>query len=234
MAEPAPPRLLLLETSGRAGFVAAAQGRQLLAQRRISETRRQARDLAPSVAELLQELAWRPTDVQAVVISRGPGSYTGLRVGIMSARIFAYATGCELVAVDTFAVIASQTAPGIDQVDVLADAQQENVYVQSFGRQGGHAEPLGPLAIRTFEDWLSLRPVQAWVSGPGLHRWASRLPGPIPRIEETLWDPQPQSLLQLGLEGFHTGTRADLWTLEPLYLRPSAAEQQWDARGGPR
>src|SRR6185437_7257912 len=98
-------------------------GDELRSVRRLDETRRQARDLAPAMAALLAEQGWRPREVQAVLVSHGPGSYTGLRVGIMSAKTFAYATGCPLIAVDTFKAIALQAPESVAQVDVLADAQ---------------------------------------------------------------------------------------------------------------
>src|SRR5581483_928797 len=102
------PRVLILETSGRAGWVAVAAGDSLLRSRQLDEARRHARDLAPAVCELLDAAGWKPRDVHALFVSRGPGSYTGLRVGIASAKVFAYATGCALIAVDTFSAIASQ------------------------------------------------------------------------------------------------------------------------------
>src|SRR6516225_1540671 len=102
------PRLLIVETSGRVGQVALALGDRLLRERRLDETRRHARDLAPAVAELLNAESWTPRDVHGVVVGHGPGSYTGLRVGIMAAKVFAYATGAALIAVDTFAAIALQ------------------------------------------------------------------------------------------------------------------------------
>src|SRR5205807_5119629 len=102
------PRLLILETSGRVGQVALARGPIILRTRQLSETRRHARDLAPAVAELLAAEGFTPRDLQGIIVSRGPGSYTGLRVGVMSAKALAYAVGCSLVAVDTFAAIALQ------------------------------------------------------------------------------------------------------------------------------
>src|SRR6516162_7492296 len=125
-----PPRLLVVETSGRSGAVAVALGGELRQARRLDETRRHGRDLAPAVAEMLTAQGWRPRDVQAVIVSRGPGSYTGLRVGLMSAKAFAYATGCAVIAVDTFAVVAAQAPEGVERLDVIADAQQDKVYVQ--------------------------------------------------------------------------------------------------------
>src|SRR5580692_6112914 len=97
------PRLLILETSGRVGQVAVAHGDVLLGTRRLDEARRHARDLAPQVAELLKEQGWTARELDAVIVSRGPGSYTGLRIGIMSAKTLAYAVGCTLLGIDTFA-----------------------------------------------------------------------------------------------------------------------------------
>jgi tRNA threonylcarbamoyladenosine biosynthesis protein TsaB len=224
------PKLLILETSGRAGVVALAEGEVLRRSRTLDETRRQARDLAPSVGELLQAEGWKPRDLQAVVVSRGPGSYTGLRVGIMSAKAFAYATGCALIAVDTFAAIALQAPPEAKLVDVLADAQQDNVYVQRFACDV-LPKPASELTIQPFATWLSERGGDAWVTGPGLMKLRERLPADMRVVPEERWEPKAESLLRLGLARFVAGERDDLWKLEPLYLRPSSAEQKWTAMG---
>jgi tRNA threonylcarbamoyladenosine biosynthesis protein TsaB len=224
------PRLLILETSSRTAQVALALGGQLCSVRRLDEVRRHARDLAPATAALLAEQGWRPRDLQAVIVSRGPGSYTGLRVGIMSAKTLAYAAGCALLAVDTFAALALQAPPSVSCLDVLADAQQDKVYVQSFVRLANGWQPSSELAIRRFADWLTKREPSAWVTGPGLRKWAPHLPAEVPPLEASLWEPQPASLLRIGLARYRAGARDDLWTLEPLYLRPSSAEEQWQGR----
>ncbi len=199
--------------------------------RRLDESRRNGRDLAPAVAELLKEQGWKPATIQAVIVSRGPGSYTGLRVGVMSAKTFAYAVGCVLLAIDTFAALAEQAPEDVNLLDVLADAQKDRIYVQSFRRlpQGWQAET--PLSILPFEEWLAGRRPEAWVSGPGLLRWEARLPADVPRLPQQFREPQAESLLRLGLARFRAGQGDDVWGVEPLYLRPSAAEEQWRAPG---
>lgn len=224
------PRLLILETSSRTGQVALALDNELCSVHRLDEARRHARELAPALAALLAEQGWRPRDVQAVIVSRGPGSYTGLRVGIMSAKTFAYATGCALVAVDTFAALALQTPASVSRVDVLADAQQDKVYMQSFVRSAEDWQRATELSICRFADWLGAREPSAWVTGPGLFKWASRLPVEVPKVDASLWEPQPTSLLRIGLARYLAGERDDPWALEPLYLRPSSAEEQWRVR----
>ncbi len=198
--------------------------------RRLDEIRRHARDLAPAIAELSAEQGWRPREIQAVIVSRGPGSYTGLRVGLMSAKTFAYAAGCTLIAVDTFAALALQAPSSVGRVDVLADAQQDKVYVQSFARPSHDWQPTSELAIRRVADWLASRDPSAWATGPGLLKWGPHLPAEVPRLDESLWEPQPASLLRLGLARYRAGERDDPWSLEPIYLRPSSAEEQWKIR----
>jgi tRNA threonylcarbamoyladenosine biosynthesis protein TsaB len=229
VTDPLESRLLILETSGRVGQVALAEGPRLLGIRRLEEARRHARDLAPAVADLVTGQGWKPRDLHGVVVSRGPGSYTGLRVGIMSAKTLAYATGCALLAIDTFAAIALQAPEEARCLDVVADAQKDRLYVQRFERHTVEEAwvACAPLAIHTFAEWLAALPSGGWVSGPGLQGQERRLTPAVRVVDAAHWDPQPGALLQLGLARFGRAEQDDLWTLEPLYLRPSAAEEQW-------
>ena len=230
MSSPIDPRILILETSGRMGEVALACGPKIVRHRLLDETRLHARDLAPAVSAMMQEEDWKPADIQALIVNRGPGSYTGLRVGLMSAKAFAYATGCALLAVDGFQAIARQSSR--DMIDVIADAQRDLVYHQRFTRSatGGEMLPATALQIVNFSTWIESLCVERWVSGPGLWRFSERLPAHVKIPDESLWDPHPPSLLEIGLSRYRAGERDDPWKLEPLYLRPSSAEEKWASK----
>ncbi len=221
------PRILILETSGRTGEVALACGPKIIRHRLLDGTRLHARDLAPAVSAMLKEEGWKPAEIQALIVNRGPGSYTGLRVGLMSAKAFAYATGCALLAIEGFAAIARQSSAEV--IDVIADAQRGLVYQQRFTRspRGEDMLPTTALQIVDLSTWIQSLPVGAWVSGPGLRKFFDRMPGHIKVPAESLWDPHPQSILEIGLRRYRAGERDDQWTLEPLYLRPSSAEEKW-------
>ncbi len=219
------PHLLILETSGRIGHVAVAHGARLLEARRLDETRRHARDLAPTVAALLRTAGWKPRELDAVLVNRGPGSYTGLRVGLMSAKVLAYAVGCTVLALDTFAAIAAQAPPEAGLLDVLADAQQDRLYVQRFARSGSAWQAASSITIMTAGDWLAGHAGDVWATGPGMRVIGNRLAsGRVVAAE--VWDPVPESLLRLGLARYQAGERDDFWALEPLYVRPSSAEEK--------
>lgn len=215
-------RLLILETSHRVGKVALAFEDAIVGERALDDSRRHARDLVPTIHALLQAQGWRARDLDGVFVSRGPGSYTGLRVGIMSAKMLAFATGCTLLAIDTFNAIGLQASPGLSNLDVIAEAQQENVYVQ---RYGSHPEPL---TILPFDSWLeSARACSVNVTGPGLETFADRIDG-LPILPRAGWYARPASLLKLGLERYRKGERDDPFAVEPLYLRASEAERKWE------
>jgi tRNA threonylcarbamoyladenosine biosynthesis protein TsaB len=173
---------------------------------------------------------WKPTDIQGLIINRGPGSYTGLRVGIMSAKAFAYATGCALISIDCFDAIARQAPAEALGIAVIADAQQDRVYQQDFSRSSPVPEmaAVSPLRINSFSDWLQTIADGGWVSGPGLRTFRARLPTQLRVPQEVAWDPHPQTLLDIGLNRYLSGQRDDIWHLEPLYLRPSSAEEKWE------
>jgi tRNA A37 threonylcarbamoyladenosine modification protein TsaB len=81
------------------------------------------------------------------------------------------------------------------------------------------------LAILPVGEWLLTLAPEAWVSGPGLRKYAQRLPPGVNVVEDR--DPRPESLLRLGLARYLRGERDDVYAVEPLYLRPSSAEEQW-------
>jgi tRNA threonylcarbamoyladenosine biosynthesis protein TsaB len=219
------PRFVLIETSQQPGLVAVAEGDRLLSVRRLDEARRHARDLAPAVGDLLAGHVWQPRDVNAIAVGRGPGSYTGLRVGVMSAKAFTYAAGCGLLGLETFAVLAAQAPTEVQRLTVLADAQQDKVYVQEFE----HGAAVSALRIQAFNDWLEGTTKPLFVTGPGLQKWAKKLSGNVAVLDETLWYPHAETLLQLALARWQRGERDDIWNLEPIYLRPSSAEEKWSA-----
>ena len=221
------PRLLILETSHQPGVVALAEGASLRTERRLDEARRHARDLAPTLAELLRELGWSAKALDGVIVSLGPGSYTGLRVGVMSAKTWAYATGGVLLGVPTFPAIACQTPADAADITVLGDAQQGKVHVQPFRRGPGGVEPIADVSIVPFDEWRAGYAPTTCVTGPGVDAFADRLVGLriAPPESRTA---TAASLLALGLKRFEAGEKDDPFRLEPLYLRVSSAEANWE------
>jgi tRNA threonylcarbamoyladenosine biosynthesis protein TsaB len=231
MTNPVDAKLLLIETSGTVGRVGLGLGETLLAEAVLENSRQHTRDLVPQCKRLCEEQQWKPSDLGAIVVSIGPGSYTGLRVGIMTAKTLAYVLNKPLIGVPTFDVIAwqcFQAQPHLLSLQVVADGQQDRVYVQQFTRE---MTELSPLNILIGEPWRSSLIAGSTMTGPGLRQQKAKLPSTIQLLDEPLWDPSLPSLLTLGHRLLLERKFADSFSLEPLYLRASSAEEQWAALG---
>ncbi len=224
-------RILALETTERRGSVAAMDTLELLAERSLAEEVRTAQSLVPAMQDLLAAVGWRPGDVQLAAVSRGPGSFTGLRIGITTAKVFAYAVGAEVLGVDTLEVIAAAAPADVEELLAVMDAQRGQVVARRFSRQAeGSFAPVGPQQLVDVEAWMNDLPAGITVSGPVLTRLRDRLPSHVRVLEPSFWPPRASVVARLAARDYALGRRDDLWTLSPHYFRRSAAEEKWDAR----
>jgi len=208
---------LVIDTASRTGRVGLVRDGAAAGAAALDAARRHARDLTPAVAGLLDAAGLTAANLTGVVVSVGPGSYTGLRVGITAAKALSYATGCALVPVPTFAAIANRAAAA--DLWVIADALQGQVYVQRY--RG--AEAADPLRIAAAAEVLPAAPAGAWFSGPGVAVFETLLAGRSV-VPEGDREPTVESLFAAS-RGIAPLTRAEMFALEPLYLRGSSAEE---------
>jgi tRNA threonylcarbamoyladenosine biosynthesis protein TsaB len=168
-----------LETSGPLASVAALDGNNLLAQMELNPSTRSAASLAPAVRELLSRADWPPASVELVAVAIGPGSLTGLRIGVTTAKVFAYAVGAELIGVNTLDVVARQALAetGRSQLAAAIDAGRGQVFARRLVRQAN--ADWNP-RVETVEDWLLQLTFARAVSGPAMDATDTRRAGTSP------------------------------------------------------
>ncbi|HHT9153513.1 MAG TPA: tRNA (adenosine(37)-N6)-threonylcarbamoyltransferase complex dimerization subunit type 1 TsaB, partial [Candidatus Hypogeohydataceae bacterium YC40] len=134
-----PPKAdCLRERSLEKGVVSTASaeqfGSELTAEERTAEAsggpgvKKHGQALLPSINEIFAELGWRPEDIDLIAVSHGPGSFTGLRIGITCAKTLAYVLEKPLVAVPTLDVLAENVTPGQTPICPILDAKRRAVY----------------------------------------------------------------------------------------------------------
>jgi tRNA threonylcarbamoyladenosine biosynthesis protein TsaB len=223
-------RVLALETSSRHASVAVLEGGRLLAESTCDPNQRTAQSFAPAIQQQLDGVGWAAPDVQLVAVTIGPGSFTGLRIGVTAAKTFAYAVGAEVMGVNTLRVIANQVPETSQRICAVLDAQREQVFAGWFQR---HEEALRAIAdpqIVANDHWLGSLSAGTVVAGPGLRRLLPHLPEGVTVAEQQMWAPRASTVgLLAGLE-YQSGKRDDLWKLNPLYYRQSAAEEKFEAK----
>jgi tRNA threonylcarbamoyladenosine biosynthesis protein TsaB len=141
-------RILSIETSTSICSVAIHEQGELLALAEIKEPGAHAEKLLLLVDEVFEKAGLSFADLDAVAVSQGPGSYTGLRIGVSTAKGIAYALEIPLIGINTLqAMAASQSvAPG-DYVVAVLDARRKEVYTQTFGDSLQELSPIEAVVL---------------------------------------------------------------------------------------
>jgi tRNA threonylcarbamoyladenosine biosynthesis protein TsaB len=224
-------RIIALETSELTGSVAAADGDGLLAEINLQPHDRSAKSLAPAIQLLLDQVGWQPRDVQLVAVAIGPGSFTGLRVGVATAKVFAYSVGADVLGVSTLETIAAGAPREIGKMAVAIDAQRGDVVAQSFQKAESILMPLEKSQLLPLADWLASLPPGFAICGPVLKKWTDPFPRGIQVLPPQYWQPTAAQVARLAHRDYVAGRRDDLWRLSPVYSRRSAAEEKLARQG---
>ncbi|MEZ6061138.1 MAG: tRNA (adenosine(37)-N6)-threonylcarbamoyltransferase complex dimerization subunit type 1 TsaB [Planctomycetaceae bacterium] len=220
--------MLAVETSGAEGSIALSDGQDLIEERLLQTTgRRHAQTLVAEVDGLLKEHSLSPSDIECVAVSAGPGSFTGLRVGVVFAKTFAWINDARLVAVDTLQAIAQRVPAEFtaSRVTVISDAQRGDVFVNDYEWDADAAirQPAGSVRIEPLAAVVSCGTL---VTGPGLTKFAAEFPSTALLANESLWQPRASAVAEIGRYLLQQSQFADPHTLEPLYIRRSYAEEK--------
>jgi len=221
-----PMRILAIETTDLAGSVAALERDRLLAQCDLDSSMRSARTLAAGIAALIGKVGWQPRDAELVGVATGPGSFTGLRVGVTTAKLFAYAVGAQVMGINTLEAIAHQSPDDARQIWAVLDAQREQVFSAQFSRTEDGWHWIVQTSLLDNAAWLARLSAGDAVTGPGLAKVSARLPLGIAQADRTLWSPKAATIGKLAWRQFQSGRRDELKSLVPHYFRPSAAEEK--------
>jgi tRNA threonylcarbamoyl adenosine modification protein YeaZ len=216
--------LLAIDTSTTAISVALHDGNSVVAEVTTLDARAHAEYLAPNIRAALSDARAVPADITEVVVGVGPGPFTGLRVGIVSARTFAFALGLPVRGLCSLDALAHEAWLGghRDGILVATDARRKEVYAAEFALDdSGLTRVAGPVVNRAAdldESWRAL---------PVAGRGALLYPADLGRSADD--ESEPRGIRPLPLD-VSAGALADLAVrrlasgdpldgLEPLYLR---------------
>ncbi|XZE32534.1 tRNA (adenosine(37)-N6)-threonylcarbamoyltransferase complex dimerization subunit type 1 TsaB [Pirellulaceae bacterium SH501] len=247
--------LLALETSGKSGSVAIIDRSGDPGSIRsitLPDDIGSAQSLAPAIRELLNRSALSVSEIGCIALLTGPGSFTGLRVGVATAKAMAYGLGCPIVELDTLDAIHAQSQDRFPNhtgwTHSVLDAFRGQLFWKAFGGDGGSEVVVPTQAIDIEEFFERLRQLgpsdRHRLAGPGCERikrflaneesdeteelgekWGNWLEG-IHWLEDIRFSPQAATVARLGWEKWNRSEFTDFAALMPHYYRGSAAEEK--------
>jgi tRNA threonylcarbamoyladenosine biosynthesis protein TsaB len=224
-------RIILIETSTALCSVALAEDGAVTAYRESSAPKAHASLTAVFIQELLSERELTLADCDAVCVSMGPGSYTGLRVGVSTAKGLCFGSGKPLLAVGTLDTLVAQAAsdavagegdesPAYRFIIPMVDARRMEVYTAVFenGRQITETAP-AIIDENSFAEYLEQGP--CLFIGDGAGKCADVIKHPDATFLQC-W-PKASSMVEPALAAYRSGDFKDVAYFEPFYLKEFVA-----------
>ena len=229
--------ILALDTATLVSSVALASRDRLLAELTLQTRKTHSERLMPHIEQLLALAELSKESIEAVAVSIGPGSFTGLRIGLATAKALAYALHVPLVGVPTLEAMAfGCPVPGAMLAPTL-DAQKGNLYLGQYRWQASGLQQIAPPRVvehgAAFAELAALgEPVVIFGEALGLYSAALGQSGGLVAAEPHVAMPRAASVAFLGWRLLDGGQQHDVMTLEPLYIRRAEAEELWEQRQG--
>ena len=211
-------KVLAFDTSSKALSLAILEDKQVLAETMINIKKNHSITLMPAIDFLMGSLDWTPKDLDRIVVAEGPGSYTGLRIAVATAKTLAHTLNIELVGMSSLLALVPRQQEGL--LVPLMDARRNNVYAGFYE----NAKPVMPEAHLSFAEVLEKVTDAEQVTFVGEV-------GPfVEQIQEQL----PQASYQ---ESLPNAANLALWAWDkkadslhdfvPNYLKRVEAEENW-------
>ncbi|MEG6586830.1 tRNA (adenosine(37)-N6)-threonylcarbamoyltransferase complex dimerization subunit type 1 TsaB [Dendrosporobacter sp. 1207_IL3150] len=230
--------ILALDTATLVSSVALATQDTLVAELTIQTKLTHSELLMPHISQILSAAKLNKSDLKAIAVSIGPGSFTGLRIGLATAKAIAYALNIPLVGVPTLTALAYNCPVPEVYLAPMLDAQKNNVYTALYRWESGELRELQPAQVGMFDEVLEKltvlnKPVMVMGEAAVMKKEHIISYGDnILLAPAHLIIPRAASVAVLGHKMLNSELKNDVMTLEPLYIRRSEAEELWERRNG--
>ena len=212
-------KIAAFDTSSKALTLAILEDETLLAQMTLNIKKNHSITLMPAIDFLMNSLDMKPTDLDRIVVAQGPGSYTGLRMAVATAKTLAHTLKIELVGVSSLLALVPEQAEGL--VIPIVDARRNNVYA-GFYRSGQAVRPEAHLPLAEVLEMAGAANQPVTFVGETA-AFAEQIESALPQaaIQPTLPDAAAVGRLGLDLPA------QSIHDFVPNYLKRVEAEENW-------
>lgn len=211
------------------------EGGRLLAEINVQTGNTHSERLMPQIEELFTLTGADAAQVEAVAASIGPGSFTGLRIGLSTAKMLAYIWQKPIIGVPTMESLAYACPACGGFVSPLLDAQKGRVYQALYQWEAGKLDEIWPVRIVSAEaafQELAALDCAVMVVGESAHAHAGLISGEVQMAPKQFIMPRAASVAFLGQEKWRQGLAVPAAELNPYYVRRAEAEELWERRCG--
>ena len=212
-------KIAAFDTSSKALTLAILEDETLLAQMTLNIKKNHSITLMPAIDFLTNSLDMKPTDLDRIVVSQGPGSYTGLRMAVATAKTLAHTLKIELVGVSSLLALVPEQVEGL--VIPVMDARRNNVYA-GFYQSGQSVRPEAHLPLAEVLEIAGVADQPVTFVGETAV-FAEQIEAALPRVSVQPTLPDAAAIGRLGLDL----PAQSIHDFVPNYLKRVEAEENW-------
>ena len=220
-------KVLGIETSGNIGGIALGKDNRIIITGSLGAPALHDKELVSAIKSMLCEVGWTPLDIDLIAVDVGPGSYTGLRVGVTCAKTLGYALNKPVIDVPVFDVIAENYPMDSTPICPVLDARRGHVYACIYQLENTQRKRVSDFLVIQPERLLSILPRPVIIFGSGVLPYREQLlQKNVFTDAENMATPKAEYVALLGESAYKAGRRCESDKLLPLYLRRTEAEEK--------
>ncbi len=224
-------KLLAIDSSTKTFSICLSDQKKVLFDQNIKLDGVLSSSIISDIDKGLKKIKWKLTDVDGFVVGLGPGSFTGLRVGLSTIKGFAFVTGKPVVGISSFDAIALSLPVEKGQICVLTDARRDMVYACCYDKDHDVIKIKSPYQLTSIGLLLKNLKGSVYFAGDAIHLYKDVIEKKSSRfvfVDEKFWDPQAKYLADIAIEKFRKKEYDNIDELVPLYLYPEDCQVKGD------
>ena len=226
-------KVLGIETSGLVGNIAVCDGETVVSKKTYGKNFSHGKEIVSSLESIFNEIKWEPNEIDLIAVSTGPGSYTGLRIGVTCAKTLAYGLEKPVIDVPTLDVLVENVKDtNAKTICPVLDAKRKSVYACIYDRSSNENRKSTDFLIISPDSLIDILPESTLIFGDGIAPYREIFTQKNLTIveDDNLCISDAADVARLGLERYEQGIRCEINALAPLYLRKSEAEERLKER----
>ncbi|OPJ56031.1 tRNA (adenosine(37)-N6)-threonylcarbamoyltransferase complex dimerization subunit type 1 TsaB [Alkalithermobacter paradoxus] len=228
-------KILGIDTSSQVATVAIMDEDKLIAEYTINYKKNHSENLMPMISEIFRSCDMKVDDIDLIGVCIGPGSFTGLRIGVATAKAIAHVRNIPIAPVNSLEALAFNMNFSKGIICPIIDAQRSDVYTSKYTWESNTLVSIEEMSVKNIDDLideLNDRYDEIVLLGEGvdIHREKLNKLGNIYIAPNSHKLSKASSVCQIALQKYESGDTLDYKKVEPLYIRKSQAEVQYEEK----
>ena len=219
-------KILGIDTSTKFLSIGVYDGAKVYAYN-LEVGRRLSSLLAKTIKRILDALGWQASDIDYFACGLGPGSFTGMRVGVATIKGLAWSLHKPIIGISTLDILARNIKAVDAKVVPMVDAKRNLIYCSVYKTEGSIQKRITPYLLLTEAEFLKKMSVESIIFGDALPLYKENILRNIKNVtilDRDYWYPRGHNIIELALERIRDGRFSNSFKIKPIYLYPKECQ----------